>query len=267
MAMNNSNHDPLRLALDHLARQDQAMPRVISVVDPKNLVVEHSVNVETLDERCLTVLLADHSRSMGQGTPAPIALLNKDLPVIRDDAVQDQKLRDQMELCCIPFDDTVERGVPFVPIGEWVPPTLELGGGTSLARAINFALDVLEERAKIHQSLGVPVKFRILMCLTDGEGNGEDEEAQKQRAAQRIQEAEKAGGFLFFPVGVTRKSLEILTGYTTKRQPLPLANLRFRNLFRWLVASVREASLSTTSRLRLPNPIIAPNNLEGWAEA
>jgi uncharacterized protein YegL len=144
----------------------------------------------------------------------------------------------------------------FTGVQSWVPPTLTAQGDTPMGAAIEQGLALLRDRKEIYKANGISYYRPWVFLITDGGPT----DAWANAAAQVKQgEAEKA--FSFFAIGVQDANMQVLSQMAT-RSPLALKELRFRDLFAWLSASLSSVSRSNPGdTVPLANPV-APN---GWA--
>ncbi|WP_220092231.1 VWA domain-containing protein [Helicobacter sp. 16-1353] len=123
-------------------------------------------------------------------------------------------------------------------------PTLQASGATPMGEAINLGLDLLERRKSEYKEKGVDYYQPWLVLMTDGVPTSSQEELW--RAVNRVLELENQNKLTIFPIGIGAEvNMEILAGFSTKRTPLKLQGLKFREFFAWLSQSVSRTSQST----------------------
>jgi uncharacterized protein YegL len=208
---------------------------------------------ENPEPRCPLVLLLDRSGSMAGH---PIAELNAGLVTLKDELMADALAAKRVEIAIITFGP-VEVQNQFLLAHEFTPPTLTAGGDTPMGAAIMQAIDLLQERKTIYKTNAIDYFRPWIMLITDGGPTD-----YWQTAATRVHEGEKAKAFSFFAIGVENANKDVLKQMAT-RQPLHLKELRFRDLFKWLSASLKSVSRSTVGDVvSLTNPTTP----DGWAE-
>jgi uncharacterized protein YegL len=200
------------------------------------------------EPRCPCVLLLDVSGSMAGEA---IAELNAGLATLRDALAEDPLAMQRVELAIVTFGPVSVR-VPFTGASGFEPPPLEAVGDTPMGAAIQQALDLLRERKQALRANGIAYYRPWVFLITDGAPNDD-----WQGAAAAVHEGEAAKAFAFFPIGVKGANMDTLRRISV-REPLPLAGLKFRELFQWLSSSLRSVSRSTPgAEVPLPAP-------QGW---
>jgi uncharacterized protein YegL len=209
---------------------------------------------ENPEPRVPCVLIVDTSTSM-QGPR--IAELNKGLQVYRDELNADSLAAKRVEVAIVTFGGRVTRLIDFVSAANFVPPTLQVIGGTPMGEAINTALDMIEERKNSYREHGIAYYRPWAFLITDGEPND-----HWKPAAGRVQTGEQQKAFSFFAVGVEGANMEVLKEICV-RKPLWLQGMKFAELFSWLSNSQQAVSRSTPGdEVPLMDPTTGP---QGWA--
>src|SRR5688572_19622324 len=157
--------------------------------------VEFAVNPEP---RCPCVLLLDTSGSMAGPR---INALNEGLAAFREDLVKDALASRRVEIAIVTFNSTVELVQDFITLDNFEVPDLTTSGQTHMAAGIERALDLADGRKEAYKRNGISYYRPWVFMITDGQPEGESEEAV-QHAAQRIREREAHKGVAFFAVGV-----------------------------------------------------------------
>jgi len=206
---------------------------------------------ENPEPRCPCVLLLDTSGSMGG---APIDALNEGLKAYRDDLLRDPLASRRVEVALVTFDSEVNVIQDFVTADQFEPPTLTAQGQTYMGTAINKALDMLQARKARYKANGVAYYRPWVFMITDGEPQGESEEAV-QTAVRRIRDDEAEKRVAFFAVGVERANMERLKEIVV-RTPVKLRGLSFVEMFVWLSRSSQAVAHSKLEdeQVALPPP-------------
>lgn len=204
------------------------------------------------DQRCPCVIVLDVSGSM-RGDP--VAELNKGLCTLADELQADEIASRRVELGVITFGGRVKVVQELIEAGQFLPPTLATSGHTPMGKAINTALNLLEERKALYRKHGIPYVRPWLFLITDGAPTDDI-----WAAAQRLKQAITNKQIAFFPIGVTGADMNLLAGLSPDRTPLKLQGLKFQTLFEWLSNSLSEASAS------VPDAQVPLGSVQGWAE-
>lgn len=208
---------------------------------------------ENPEPRVPCVLLLDVSGSMGG---QPIAELNEGLATYKDELAADSLASKRVEVAVVTFGGIVQTACDFATADSFYPPNLTATGDTPMGAAVNQAVDMVHERKQLYRANGIAYYRPWIFLITDGAPTDE-----WKSAAQRVIEGETSKSFSFFAVGVEGANMEILK-QISKREPLKLKGLRFRDLFQWLSNSQQSVSKSTPGdEVPLQNPT-TPN---GWA--
>lgn len=211
-------------------------------------VVEFAENPEP---RCPCILLLDCSGSMNG---KPIQELNNGLHAFQQQLSSDDLASKRVEVTVVKFDTDVEIINEFETAENFTPRQLEANGLTSMGRAIERAVNLLEQRKAVYKANGISYYRPWIFLLTDGEPTDD-----YTNAMEAIHEGEKNKQFAFFAVGIQGANMDILRQISV-RQPLPLQGLNFTSLFQWL-----SNSMSSVSRSSL-DAEIALESPSGWAK-
>lgn len=235
--------------------------------------------VDNPEPRCPCVLLLDTSGSMKEErqiavtaalspiqrlmhdlpatvkTARPIDELNAGLSQFRSELLSDELAVKRIELSMITFGP-VRQVIDFQPPDLFRPPVLHAEGDTPMGQAIERAVHLVSERKAAYKQNGISYYRPWIFLVTDGEPTD-----QWERAAELVRVGEASKQFAFFAIGVEGAKFDVLQQISA-RQPLQLKGLSFREMFRWLSASLSAVSRSQTSdEIKLDNPA-AP---DGWA--
>jgi uncharacterized protein YegL len=105
-----------------------------------------------------------------------------------------------------------------------------------MGKAIELALDLIEDRKAIYKSYGIQYYRPWIFLITDGAPTD-----QWNLAAQRVKQGEAENRVLFFSVGVQGADMEKLK-QISNNPPVLLNGLDFRDLFQWLSNSMKRVS-------------------------
>ena len=194
---------------------------------------------ENPEPRCPCVLLLDTSGSM-QG--APIEALNQGLLSFKDELTKNPLASRRVEVSIVTFDSNINVVQDFVTADQFTPPILTAQGLTTMGAGIHKSLDLIQERKAQYRTNGVAYYRPWIFMITDGEPQGEPDEAVAQ-ASQRLQGDETSKRVAFFSVGVENANMTRLSQLAV-RTPLKLNGLNFVEMFVWLSASMSAVSHS-----------------------
>lgn len=194
---------------------------------------------ENPEPRCPCVLLLDTSGSM-QG--APIEALNQGLLSFKDELTKNPLASRRVEVSIVTFDSNINVVQEFVTADQFTPPILTAQGLTTMGAGIHKSLDLIQERKAQYRSNGVAYYRPWIFMITDGEPQGEPDEAVDQ-ASKRLQGDETSKRVAFFSVGVENANMTRLSQLAV-RTPLKLNGLNFVEMFVWLSASMSAVSHS-----------------------
>lgn len=210
--------------------------------------------VENPENRCPVVLLLDTSRSM---SGEPIEALNEGLITFKETVQEDEQAALRLEVALVAFGP-VRLIQDFVTIDQFIPPQLEARGLTPIGEAVEFALDLLENRKATYRANGIQYYRPWIFLITDGAPNPE---SPWQHAAQSVRNAEMNRKLCFFAVGVQGADMETLRQIAPpERPPMLLNGLDFRAMFVWLSDSMKRVSSSTVGGEMVALPPV------GWGQ-
>ncbi len=207
--------------------------------------------VENPEPRCAVALVLDVSGSMhGQ----PIAELNAGLQEF-DQAIKTDPLAAlRVEVAMVTFGGAVSF-MDFVAAGQFHPPALTASGDTPMGQAVEKALAMLRDRKDTYKSNGIDYFRPWLFLITDGAPTD-----AWQNAAEQTRQEEDRKGVSVYAIGVENADMQTLSQFSSKRQPLLLKGLNFRELFQWLSKSLGAVAMSNPGQ-QAPLPAV------GWAQA
>lgn len=207
--------------------------------------------VENLEPRCPLILLLDNSGSMsGQ----PIDELNRGLITFVESIKKDALASKRVEVAIISFGP-VKLVQDFVTIDQFTSPNLQSDGGTPMGAAIQYALNLLENRKQTYKNYGTQYYRPWVWLITDGAPTD-----NWHNAAQLVRNGETNKKFTFFAVGVEGANMSILRQISSpEREPLKLKGLDFASMFQWLSTSLAQVSQSRAGTQVAFEPI-------GWGQ-
>lgn len=202
------------------------------------------------ESRCPCMLLLDTSRSMsGQ----PIRELNEGIEIFKKELFQDTLAVKRVEIAIITFGP-VSLESDFQTIDNFYPKQLKASGDTPFGAAISMGIDLVNKRKQVYKEAGVGYYKPWIILITDGESTD-----NWNRAAEMIKEGEGNNRFAFFAIGVQGANFDILRKLS-KREPIALKGLMFREFFIWLSGSLKSVSSKNPGE---SNKLLPPS---GWSE-
>ncbi len=217
--------------------------------------------VDNPEPRCPVLLLLDTSDSM---KGMPIEELNAGLAAFKYAVEQDSLAALRVELALVTFGGVAELAQDFKSIDQFTAPKLKAQGNTPLGHAMEIGLACLQRRKEIYKRMGVPYYRPWLFLITDG---APTDGMLWYEKAQEIQAADQSGKLSFYTIAVAGADIVILNQIATEdRPPFLLKDLRFRELFQWLSASIRSVSASKSiHNLASKSPMLALPPVSDWA--
>ena len=208
-----------------------------------NMLIQRQTDlVNNPSARIPVCLCLDTSSSMGGD---PIRELNEGVRLFYESLKEDEVAFSAAEIAIVTFgNEGVKCLADFAGLGICPdPPELYASGMTPMGEAVNLALDLLEGRKAEYRKNGVDYYQPWLVLMTDGGPNGSYHELQRAKERTRTLEANRK--LTLFPLGIGEcADMEELSGFTRKR-PLRLRGLRFKEFFAWLSQSVSVVSASS----------------------
>lgn len=187
---------------------------------------------DNANERTPCVLVLDCSGSM---RGEPIKQLNMGLKALEKELKEDIDASSRVQLLIIKAYGKDEA----VVASDWIDamnfdaPIMEAEGLTPIGRAMEMALEKIEEQKCLYDSCGITSKRPWIFLISDGEPTDYDWEniAQKCRLAQQNKKV------VVHAVGTKDANLEKLAKFSIM-EPKRLTGLKFTEFFLWLSRSV-----------------------------
>lgn len=193
--------------------------------------------------RIPVVLVLDTSGSM---KGEPIKELNSALQKFIKDVSNDEAASTSVELEIIPMTESAEPLVEFSPVWQIHEKQIDLtaGHGTYIGKALQRTLEDLNTRVELYQSNGITYYMPWVFMMTDGKPGDKWEEP-----ANILCELADKRRLFYYGVGIGNKcDFNILKKMLPATPgPLKLQGLHFRELFKWLTASLQSVSRSAVS--------------------
>lgn len=200
------------------------------------------------------VLLIDTSSSMAGNK---IDQLNNGLAVFKQELMKDNLARLRVEIAIVTFGlDSVQMRQDFITADQWIPQKYTTGYLTPMGEAINYALDIIDDRKETYKDNDIRYYRPWTFLITDGYPT--DQDIVWNNAVQRITTAFKNEKIQPFSVGVENANMDKLKLITPdpKYPPILLKKVDFSSLFLWL-----SASLTQVSHSQLKGQQVAINNI------
>jgi uncharacterized protein YegL len=210
------------------------------------------------EPRCPVIIVADTSASM---VGERIGALNAALPLLKTELVGDPLAAKRVELAVMSISP-VSLVADFANPAAFSPPSLAIGTDTPMGAAMREALTRIRERVRLFQKEGVRVYRPWIVLISDGEPT--DDIA---KAASELREADRAGEVNVFAIGVAGADLTRMAPFTHRKPPLPLAGLKFAELFEWITGNLMSVTRSATHSAGAPKEAVQLSSVRGWADA
>lgn len=187
---------------------------------------------DNANERTPCVLVLDCSGSM---RGEPIKQLNAGLEALEKELKEDIDASSRVQLLIIKAfgKDEVAIEADWTDAMNFDAPVMEAGGLTPLGKAMETALQKIEEQKCLYDSCGITSKRPWIFLISDGEPTdyGWEEAAEVCRYAQKNKKA------VIHAIGTQGANLEKLAKFSTL-PPKRLTGLKFTEFFLWLSRSV-----------------------------
>lgn len=187
------------------------------------------------EPRCPVVLLLDTSSSMDG---EPIEQLNNGVQTFIEEVGSDSKASLRVEVAIVTFNSSVQVEQDFVTIDKFIAKRLTATGSTSLGKGLTKSLEIIEKRKSEYREQLIPNYLPWLFLITDGVPTDDWETSSRE-----VQIAVEERKLSFFVVGVDDADMKVLSKIaSSKRRPVMLNGLLFKELFRWISASLMQVS-------------------------
>jgi uncharacterized protein YegL len=199
------------------------------------------------NQRTPCVLVLDVSASMNEKTPtgrSRIQELSAGLVSLQDALTEDSTALVRVQLAIVSVGGPRDQAEVMM---DWTDAThfhafdLRADGLTPLGNGLRLGLDLIQHAKQDLKASGVSYTRPWMMVISDGAPS--DSQHDWSQAVLECHRAEKENKVEIFSIGVDGADLSKMSEFS-KRPPLILANMRFRELFVWLSASLSAASRS-----------------------
>lgn len=204
-------------------------------------------------DKCPVVLLLDTSGSM---SGKPIRELNEGLKVLLRELLNDPEAKQRVEVAVVTFGGSVKVIQNFKLPEDTKIPELQAGGSTPMGEAIEKGIELLAKRKKYLRQQGVNYYRPWLVLITDGyptDMKKGDRTYNKVRNDLLQQVNGKHIIAWFF--GTETADFNTLKDLHPQGLVFKLKEHRFKEIFKWLSASMSAVSKSTPGqKAGVPNP-------------
>ena len=187
---------------------------------------------DNANERTPCVLVLDCSGSM---RGEPIKQLNAGLAALEKELKDDIDASSRVQLLIIKAfgKDEVKIESDWIDAMNFEAPVMEAGGLTPLGKAMETALQKIDEQKCLYDSCGVTSKRPWIFLISDGEPTdyGWEDSAELCRYAQKKKKV------VIHAIGTQGANLEKLAKFSVL-PPKRLTGLKFTEFFLWLSRSV-----------------------------
>jgi uncharacterized protein YegL len=203
--------------------------------------------VNNPNQRTPFVLVLDASYSMGQASRSgqpPIVALNAGMKELERCLKSDPiaLTRVQLAIVCVGGpNNNADILMDWTDCGNFEAFPLSADGTTPLAEGLLCALRLIEDGKSQLRAAGISYTRPWLYVISDGEPTSEDH--LWQRAVQECRAAEDQRKIEIFGIAVEGANISKMNQISS-RPALPLQGVNFRELFKWITASVTVAAKS-----------------------
>lgn len=191
--------------------------------------------------RCACILLLDTSVSMLEPQERPaIESLKDGVRHFIDEIQNDDFARCAVDLGIVTFGGAVRTILPLGTTEFIRSVDLEPSGNTPMGRAVEAALDMLEQRKASYRESGVSFYQPWIVLISDGVPTD-----NWSGAALRMKHLANQRKLVTIGVGVGNCDLHILSQFCGSHSPAAsLESIEFRKFFQWLSQSMIRVSQS-----------------------
>ena len=210
-------------------------------------IIPDVVLTDNTSQRLPCVLVLDGSGSM---SGEPIREMNAGLKILEEELKSDDTAAQRVQLLVIRLggDDEVDIIADWQDALDFSAPSIESNGRTPLGKAMQTALDKIEEQKENYRSHDIPYNRPWIFLITDGEPTDFDWED----AAANCRRAEDDNKVVVFTIGTEEADFDALKQFSN-RSPVRLEGLKFKELFLWLSRSASSGSkASQDTEVQLP---------------
>jgi uncharacterized protein YegL len=211
------------------------------------------IDIDGVNERVACMLILDTSSSM----QSRIGELNAGLQTLKQELDKDEVAKYRVEIAIVAFGP-VKLLQDFQTSENFNPPTLSAHGDTPTGEAIEYALQLVDQRKQTYKANQTKYWRPWVMLITDGAPNPND---NWRSAAQAVHTGHQKKQFQFYTIGVTGADMGILAEIApADTPPMMLQGANFKELFKWLSASTGLVTRSGTGQ-----NVVLPS-VGGWGQ-
>jgi uncharacterized protein YegL len=193
----------------------------------------HGETPDNYEQKCLCVLVLDVSGSMAG---SPIRELNRGLQEFYHAVEADFTAANRLEVSIVTFGTSVQCIQEPALVHNVRIPQLKASGTTKLVDGVRLAIESVESRKQWYKDTGQPYYRPIMVMITDGEPDKDQDTAGLSR---EIREAVNSKKFTFFGLGVKGYNHNRLAQLCPPNSPpMPLDGYKFTEFFKWLSNSI-----------------------------
>jgi len=195
---------------------------------------------DNYEQKCLCTLILDTSGSMSN---EPIRELNRGLQEFYAAVEEDLIAANRLEVCIVTFGSEIKIIQEPALISQFDMPTLQVSGTTRLVDAVRVGMRKSEERKEWYKSTGQPYYRPLMVLITDGEP---DKDQDVNGLSEEIRAAVENKKMVFWTLGVKGYNHALMQKICPpSAPPLPLIGHKFSEFFKWLSNSIGIITKST----------------------
>jgi len=206
----------------------------------KNMTQTPYAEVAACNETHLAcAMILDRSGSMN-GTPLEEVI--QGVENFKKQTSRDDIAMKRVDVAIISMGDDVKVEQDFIPLpkfSEMPKLALTAGGQTPMGEAVEKAVQMVRDRNRMYDEIGIPHHKGIIFLLTDGEPSDNIENAKTL-----VRQREDTGRLKFFSVAVNGANTNILHSFS-KRVIQATKEDDFKGIFNWLSESMSIISASS----------------------